>query len=51
MKKNRLPKGLKKHIRQEKARIRREVLSIKKQEELIEGLYKKFFKNKTKSGK
>jgi len=39
-----LPKGLKKFIRQEKARIRREVLDIKKQEELIKELYKKFIK-------
>jgi len=37
-----LPKSLRKFIRQEKARIRREVLDIKKQEELINELYKKY---------
>jgi hypothetical protein len=42
--KRRLPKSLRKHIRQEKARIRREVLDIKKQEELITELYKKLIK-------
>lgn len=42
--KRRLPKSLRKHIRQEKARIRREVLDIKEQEELITELYKKLIK-------
>jgi len=39
-----LPRSLRKYIRQEKARIRREVLDFKKQEELINELYKRFFK-------
>ncbi len=39
--KRRLPKSLRKHIRQEKARIRREVLDIKEQEKLIQELYQK----------
>jgi hypothetical protein len=42
--KRRLPKSLRKYIRQEKARIRREVLDIKEQEKLIQELYQKFFK-------
>ena len=41
--KRRLPKSLRKHIRQEKARIRREVLDIREQEKLIQELYQKFF--------
>jgi len=50
-----LPKSLKKYLRKEKARIRREVLDLKKQEELIQKLYqeisnqyklKKFYENK-----
>jgi len=45
MKKKRLPKSLRKFIRKEKARIRREVLDIKEQEKLIQDLYKKFLKN------
>lgn len=36
-----LPKSLRKYIRQEKARIRRETSDIKKQKELIDELYKK----------
>ena len=48
MSKKKLSQSLKKYIRQKKARIRREVLSIKKQEELIEELYKRFFKDKIK---
>ena len=44
MKKRKLPKSLRKYIRKEKARIRREVLDFKKQEELINELYKRFFK-------
>ncbi|MBU3934398.1 hypothetical protein KKC00_00275 [Patescibacteria group bacterium] len=39
-----LPQSIKKFIRREKARIRREVLDFKKQEELIEGICKKFIK-------
>ena len=41
-----MPKSIRKFIRREKARIRREVLDVKKQEELIEGIYKKFSKEK-----
>jgi len=44
MKRKRMPKSLRKHIRQEKARIRREILDIKKQEELISALYQKLIK-------
>ena len=44
MEKKKLPKSLRKHIRLEKALIRREVLDLKKQEELIAGLYQKFLK-------
>ena len=39
MVKKRMPKSSRKFIRKEKARIRREVLDIKKQEELINKLY------------
>lgn len=42
MAKKRLPKSLRKHIREEKTRIRREVLDLKKQQELINQLYEKF---------
>jgi len=42
--KEKLPKSLRKYIRMEKARIRREVLDIKKQEELINDLYQKILK-------
>jgi len=41
-----MPKSLRKHIRQEKARIRREILDIKKQEELISALYQKLIKKR-----
>ena len=44
MSKKRLPKSQRKHIRQEKARIRREVLDLRKQRELINQLYEKFLK-------
>ena len=44
MKKKRLSKSLRKYIRREKARIRREVLDMKEQERLINELYQKFFK-------
>jgi len=46
MKKKRLPKSLRKFIRKEKARIRREILDIKEQEKLINELYQKLFKTK-----
>jgi hypothetical protein len=40
--KKRLPKSIRKYVRKEKARIRREVLDIEKQRQLINELYKKF---------
>ncbi|HJN62291.1 MAG TPA: hypothetical protein QGH92_01680 [Candidatus Parcubacteria bacterium] len=39
----RLPKSVRKFIRREKARIRREVLDIKEEKKLIEELYQGFF--------
>jgi len=39
MSKKKMPKSIKKYIRREKARIRREVLDTKKQKELINKLY------------
>ncbi len=39
-----LAKSIRKYIREEKARIRREVFDVKKQMELINELYQKFFK-------
>jgi hypothetical protein len=36
-----LPKSLRKYIRKEKSRIRREVLDLKEQERLINELYKR----------
>ena len=39
-----MPKSLRKYIRKEKARIRREFFDFKKQKELIDELYKKFLK-------
>ncbi len=44
--KTRLPKSAKKHIRREKARIRREVFDDQKRKQLINELYNKFLKNK-----
>ncbi len=41
----RLPKSIRKFIRKEKARIRREILDLKIQEEKIKKLYEKFFEN------
>lgn len=43
-----MPKSIRKHIRKEKARIRREVLSLKKQEEKIGELRQRFFKEPEK---
>jgi len=51
MTKSGLPRSLRKFIRKEKARIRREVLDLKKQEELIQQLYDKFLKNKLPNSK
>ncbi|MGB9743415.1 MAG: hypothetical protein ACPLW9_01740 [Minisyncoccales bacterium] len=42
--KKKLPKSIRKYIRQEKARIRREVLDLAKQEEMIKQLYTRFLK-------
>jgi len=39
-----MPKSIRKFIRREKARIRREVLDIKEQEKLISQLYQRIFK-------
>ena len=44
MKRKRLPKSIHKHIRKEKARIRREVLDFEKQKELIKELYQRILK-------
>lgn len=44
MSKKRLPRSQRKYIRQQKARIRREVFDLKKQQELINQLYEKFLK-------
>jgi len=41
-----MPHSIRKHIRKEKARIRRAVLDIKEQEELINKLYEKVSKKK-----
>ncbi|MDO8633126.1 MAG: hypothetical protein Q7K38_01105 [Candidatus Wildermuthbacteria bacterium] len=43
-----LPKGLRKHVRTEKARIRREVFDLKKQEELIGELYTRVLASRQK---
>jgi len=45
MKKN-IPQSLKKHIRKEKARIRRQILNPKEQKEAINKLYNKVFPQK-----
>ena len=42
MKRKRLAKSLRKFIRKEKARIRRQVLNFKEQQEQIDELYNKF---------
>jgi hypothetical protein len=44
MKRKRMPKSIRKFIRKEKARIRREVLDWKEQEKLINQLYERFLK-------
>ena len=44
MEKKKLPKSLRKYIRLEKARIRREILDFKEQGVKIDELYKKFLK-------
>lgn len=45
IKRKKLPKNLRKYIRQEKARIRRQVLDIEEQKRLIGALIKRFQKN------
>jgi len=45
MAKSGLSKGLRKFIRQEKARIRREVLGAEEQKKQIQQLFQKYFKN------
>ncbi len=49
--KKRIPKSLRKHIRQEKSRIRREVLNIKEQKKKIQELYQKLFPETKKDSK
>lgn len=44
--KKKLSKSIKKFIRKEKARLRREVLDIEKQKSLIKELYQKFLTKK-----
>jgi len=46
MGKSKLPKSIRKFLRKEKARIRREVLDLKEREQLLQKLYEKFLKNK-----
>lgn len=45
-----IPKSIRKYIRKEKARIRREVLDLEEQEKLINQLYQKFFKQYEDTG-
>ena len=51
MERKRLPKSLRKFVRLEKARIRREVLDLKEQERLISELYQKIFEKIKQYGK
>jgi len=45
-----LPRSIRKFIRKEKARIRKEILDLKEQEKLIQELYQKFLiKKRSKS--
>ncbi|OHA64379.1 MAG: hypothetical protein A2842_00635 [Candidatus Wildermuthbacteria bacterium RIFCSPHIGHO2_01_FULL_48_25] len=46
-----LPKSLRKHVRLEKARIRREVFDFKKQEELIAEMRKEVLESREKKQK
>lgn len=48
MKRKRLPKSLRKYIRQEKARIRQKFLDSEEQEKQISELYQKIFKKNKK---
>lgn len=51
MVRKRLSKSIRKYIRREKARIRREVFNKIEQDKLIEDLYKKIIKPKQNAGK
>ncbi|MEF8847337.1 MAG: hypothetical protein V5A57_02845 [Candidatus Paceibacterota bacterium] len=44
-----LPKSVRKHIRREKARIRRESLDEEEQQKLIKQLYKRFLNQYSKN--
>jgi len=46
-----LPKSLRKYIRREKARIRRQFFDSRKQEEKIKELYNRLLRNKNKNKK
>lgn len=46
-----MPKSIRKFIRLEKARIRRDVLSVKEQNNKIEDIYAKFSKETIKESK
>lgn len=46
MAKRKIPRGLRKYLRKEKARIRREFFDIDKQQQEIKKLYQKVFKDK-----
>lgn len=48
MKKKKMPKSLRKYIRKEKARIRREILDLGEQQKQIQELYQKLFKKDKK---
>jgi len=50
MEKRRLPKSVRKFIRREKARIRREVLDLKEQKKQIQEFYQKIFEESRKHG-
>ena len=45
MTKKNVPRGIRKFIRREKARIRREVSDLKERQGLIEGLRRKYLKH------
>lgn len=51
MAKKRMSKSLRKHIRLEKARIRRDVLDTKEQVSRIQQVYQKFFKAEVSAAK
>lgn len=49
MKRKRMPNSMRKHVRLEKARIRRQVLNVKEQDRLIDELYKKLAPKKNEN--